>query len=136
MMKKTSPRTLVPAVILLLAGLLPLDWAHGEELDRAAWSDSSRFWAATSAVALANDWMTTRDLTQRYQEGYWEANPLLGRNPSQAGVDLHFALVIPLIYGVADLLDDDDRVILLKTITVTELVVGVNNLRLGLHWRF
>jgi len=104
--------------------------------DGDAWSDSSRFWAATSAVALANDWMTTRDLTQRYQEGYYEANPTLGANPSQPAVDLHFLICIPAIYIVADSLPEEERVKWLKIVTAVEAVVSGNNLRIGLHWRF
>ena len=119
------------AILLFLTLSLPV---HAES---QPWSDTSRFWAASSAVALANDWMTTRDLTQRYQEGYYEANPILGHNPSQSRVDLHFLVCVPAIYLYADYLNnDEDRITWLKIVTAVEAVVSANNLRIGLRWRF
>jgi hypothetical protein len=127
-----NPRRFTTLCLVLVTLLLPqYCWAESEP-----WSDSSRFWAATSALALANDWMTTRDLTQRYQEGYYELNPILGQNPSTQRVDLHFLICIPAIYLYADYLPDEDRVKWLKIVTAVEAVVSGNNLRLGLRWRF
>jgi len=126
----TNMRSLFFLILLLL--LLPLDCLA----DADAWSDTSKFWAATSAVALANDWATTRDMTQRYGEGYYETNPTLGANPSQRAVDLHFAIAVPLIYIIADNLSDERRTLWLKTVTLIEAGVSLNNLRIGLRWRF
>ena len=119
-------------LLLLILLLAPLNC----QADGEPWSDTSKFWAASSAVALANDWATTRDMTQRYGEGYWERNPILGQTPSTQRVDLHFLVCIPAIYLVADYLSDEDRVKWLKTVTLVEAVVSTNNLRIGLRWRF
>jgi hypothetical protein len=119
-------------LLLILLLIPPLDCLAESE----PWSDRSRFWAASSAVALANDWATTRDMTQRYQEGYYERNPILGHDPSTQRVDLHFLVCIPAIYLVADYLPEEDRVKWLKTVTLVEAVVSTNNLRIGLRWRF
>jgi len=127
-MRRLSQRVLILALLTLLT--------QPCLADSDAWSDRSRFWAATSALALANDWATTRDMTQRYGEGYYETNPTLGANPSQQAVDLHFAIAVPLIYIIADNLSDERRTLWLKTVTLIEAGVSLNNLRIGLHWRF
>jgi hypothetical protein len=75
-------------------------------------------------------------MTQRYGEGYWERNPILGQTPSAQRVDLHFLICIPAIYIVADYLPEEDRVKWLKTVTAVEAVVSTNNLRIGLRWGF
>jgi hypothetical protein len=75
-------------------------------------------------------------MTQRYGEGYYEINPTLGQNPSQRAVDLHFLIAIPVIYIIADNLSDERRTLWLKTVTLIEAGVSLNNLRIGLHWRF
>ena len=101
------------------------------------WSDRSKFWAATSAIALANDWATTRDMTQRYNEGYYEVNPVIGRNPSANRVDLHFLIAIPVVYLIADNLETDlARTRWLELVTLVEASVSLNNLRIGLRWGF
>ena len=35
------------------------------------------------------NWLTTRNLSHRYAEGYWEMNPMLGTHPSTTTVDLY-----------------------------------------------
>ena len=127
-MRRLSQRVLILALLTLLT--------QPCLADTDAWSDTSKFWAATSALALANDWATTRDMTQRYGEGYYEINPTLGQNPSQRAVDLHFLIAIPVIYIIADNLSDERRTLWLKTVTLIEAGVSLNNLRIGLHWRF
>jgi len=126
----------LPQRVLIILALLTL-LTQPCLADSDPWSDTSRFWAATSALALANDWATTRDMTHRYGEGYWETNPTLGANPSQSRVDLHFLVCVPAIYLYADYLNnDEDRIMWLKIVTAVEAVVSANNLRIGLRWRF
>jgi len=120
----------------LLVLLVLLTLSVPVRADTETWSDTSRFWAASSAIALANDWATTRDMTHRYGEGYYETNPTLGADPSQSRVDLHFLVCVPAIYLYADYLNDEDRIKWLKIVTAVEAVVSANNLRIGLRWRF
>jgi hypothetical protein len=120
-------------ILLILVFILPSKTVPAQE----PWSDRSKFWAATSAIALANDWATTRDMTQRYNEGYHELNPILGRNPSANRVDLHFLIAIPVVYLIADNIESDlARTRWLQLVTIVEGTVGLNNVRIGLRWGF
>jgi hypothetical protein len=124
-------RYLLTVIILLL--LLPSKTVQAQE----PWSDRSKFWAATSAIALANDWATTRDMTHRYSEGYHELNPILGRYPSRDRVDLHFLIAVPVVYLIADNIESDrNRTRWLQLVTLVEGTVGLNNVRIGLRWGF
>ena len=119
-------------ILLILVFILPAQ-AQAEE----PWSDRSKLWAATSAIALANDWATTRDMTQRYNEGYHELNPILGRNPSTDRVDLHFLIAIPAVYLIADNIESDrNRTRWLQLVTLIEGTVSLNNIRIGLRFGF
>jgi len=40
------------------------------------------------------DWGTTLDMVDRYDEGYYELNPLLGKHPSRRAVNTYFAISI------------------------------------------
>jgi hypothetical protein len=39
------------------------------------------------------EWAQTRDLESRYNEGYWETSPFLGKRPSRTEIDRHFFMV-------------------------------------------
>jgi len=119
-------------ILLILVFILPAQAQQQEQ-----WSDRSKLWAATSAIALANDWSTTRDMTHRYNEGYHELNPILGRNPSRDRVDLHFLIAIPAVYLIADNIESDiNRTRWLQLVTIVEGAVSLNNIRIGLRWGF
>ena len=121
-------------ILLILVFILP---AQAQAQAEEPWSDRSKLWAATSAIALANDWATTRDMTQRYNEGYHELNPILGRYPSRDRVDLHFLIAIPAVYLIADNIESDiNRTRWLQLVTIVEGAVSLNNVRIGLRWGF
>ena len=75
-------------------------------------------------------------MTRRYNEGYHELNPLLGRHPTTDRVDRHFALGFVLNYLFIDWLDSENRTLYLKIYTVTEGTIAARNLSIGLRLRF
>ena len=82
------------------------------------------------------DYATTRDMTHRYNEGYYEKfNPLLGRHPSTGQVDLYFVTAGLATWLIADNLDEY-RKPFLQAVSALELVCVGNNLRIGLRVRF
>ena len=124
-------------LVLVLTVLILLSTTSAYSAEPEPWSDRSKLWAATSAIALANDWATTRDMTQRYNEGYHELNPILGRYPSRDRVDLHFLIAIPAVYLIADNIESDlARTRWLQLVTLIEGTVSLNNIRIGLRFGF
>ncbi len=99
------------------------------------WTQEERAWGATLAAVTLADWATTRNLSRRYNEGYYERNPVLGRHPSTDRVDLHFALGGAITYFVADSLDQYRKPFLMG-FTAIELIMVNNNLNIGLKMRF
>jgi hypothetical protein len=99
------------------------------------WTDEEQNWAIAATVFSLADWATSRNMTKRYNEGYYEQNPFLGKHPSTAHMDRHFAIGIPLILLIADNLDEYRKPWLIG-VTGVEAVVSANNLRLGLKIQF
>jgi hypothetical protein len=62
------------------------------------WTDKEKIWGATAGALLLADWSTTQNMTHRYNESYYERNPLLGPHPTSAQVNLHFLIAIPLLF--------------------------------------
>lgn len=116
------------ALVLLLVSTLT--WA-----DNRSWSDEEKAWGATAAALTVIDWAQTKDLTKRYNEGYYERNPVLGKYPSQGRVNAHFAVGGLITYLIADNLGEY-RKPFLQTISVIELVCVSNNINIGLRVRF
>jgi hypothetical protein len=99
------------------------------------WTDDEKLWGATTGVLLLGDWATTRNMTHRYNEGYYEHNPLLGRHPTANTVNLYFLTVTPIVFLAADYFGDYRKEILQATSAVELIMVG-NNLRIGLKFQF
>lgn len=125
--KKPTVNKLFLAIALLFSGTT---WA-----DNRAWTADERAWGATAALVTLADWATTRDLTRRYNEGYYERNPVLGRYPSTDRVDIHFAVGGVITYLIADNLDRYRKPFLMGY-TAIELIVVNNNLNIGLKMKF
>lgn len=115
-------------ILLLLFCMI----AHAENRE---WTDNERGWAVAALVFTATDWVTTRNMTKRYNENYYEHNPLLGSHPTTAKVNQYFAITVPVMFLIADNLDEYRRPFLMG-LTGVELAVSANNLRLGLHLNF
>jgi hypothetical protein len=99
------------------------------------WTNNEKVWGATAGVLLLGDWATTRNMTHRYNEGYYERNPLLGTQPTANRVNLYFLTVTPVVFLAADYFGDYRKEILQAT-SVIELIMVGNNLRIGLHFQF
>jgi hypothetical protein len=103
--------------------------------ENRAWEDDERVWAVAATVFSLTDWATSRNMTKRYNEGYYEQNPLLGQHPTTAQMDRYFAIGIPLMLLIADNLDEYRKPWLIG-ITAIEAAVSANNLRIGLRIQF
>jgi len=99
------------------------------------WTTDEKTWAAVDGALLLSDWATTHNMTHRYNEGYYEHNPLLGPHPTTAQLNLYFLIATPLIYLTANQIPQY-RLEILQVIGAMELIVVGNNLRLGLHLQF
>ena len=99
------------------------------------WTEDEKLWAVAATVFTVGDWATTRDMTRRYNQGYYEHNPLLGKYPSTGHVDAYFAISIPVILLVANELDDY-RGPWLIGITALEATMVGHNLHIGLKMQF
>jgi hypothetical protein len=105
------------------------------QAETRSWTSEERAWGYAAGALLVGDWLTTRNMTQRYNEGYYERNPLLGSHPSTAQVNRHFMISVPLIFLVADNWESQ-RKNWLMGITVIEAAMVANNLRIGLRIQY
>lgn len=99
------------------------------------WTNDEKLWATASTAVIVADWATTRDLTRRYNQDYYEHNPLLGKYPSTGRVDAYFALAVPINLLIADQLDDYRKHWLIGVTAVEAVLVG-HNLHIGLKLQF
>ena len=99
------------------------------------WTSEEKIWGATTGVLLLGDWTTTHNMTHRYNENYYETNPLLGHRPTANRVNLYFLTVTPIVFLAADYFGAYRKEILQATSAVELIMVG-NNLRSGLHFQF
>lgn len=119
----------------LLLGIILLVLSVNTYADSRAWTEEEKRWGATAGALLVADWSTTRNMTYRYNEDYYEQNPLLGRRPSAGAVNLYFLAVTPAVFLAADYFSDYRKEILQAT-SLIELVMVGNNLRIGLKFQF
>jgi len=103
--------------------------------DNRAWTTEEKAWLGTAAAFTIADWTTTRDLSRRYNEGYYENNPILGKHPSTGRVDLYFVSAGLLGYVIADNLDQN-RKLFLQGWTAVEIFYTNRNLNIGLKMKF
>jgi hypothetical protein len=117
---------------LLLLLLLPVY----AQADYADWDkyDKELFWMSTTAIAL--DHLTTRDLASRYDEGYRERNPLLGKHPDKDTVDLFFLVNYVTHYYLTDYFQGDNRPVYMMVRLVVNGAASINNFNIGLGVRF
>ena len=101
----------------------------------ATWSTDEQRMFVASSIAITADWATTRDISQRYDEGYYEKNIALGPYPSKDRVDLYFIGLLVSNYYLADY-SDKYRFYYLTLRTATHGYAAVNNVNIGLRIRF
>ena len=106
------------------------------QADYADWNkyDKELFWISTTAIAL--DHLTTRDLASRYDEGYKERNPLLGKHPDKDTVDLFFLVNYVTHYYLTDYFQGDNRPVYMMVRLVVNGAASINNFNIGLGVRF
>jgi hypothetical protein len=103
--------------------------------DTQAWTGEEKAWLGTAVAFTVTDWATTRDLSRRYNEGYYETNPFMGRHPSTGRVDVHFISAGLAGYFLADYLDEW-RLPWLRIWTTAGVYYTNRNLNLGLKVKF
>jgi hypothetical protein len=103
--------------------------------DNRTWTTEEKAWLGTAAAFTVADWATTRDLSRRYNEGYYENNPILGKHPSTGRVDLYFVSAGLLGYAIADNLDQN-RKLFLQGWTAVEILYTNRNHNIGLKMKF
>jgi hypothetical protein len=120
-------RLVLPLLFLLTTTLCRADWNN--------WSQNEQRMFVASNIAMAADWATTRNLTRRYSEGYYEKNQILGPYPSKDRVDLFFIGSIIANYYIADALGQY-RIFYLGARTAVHGQAVSNNINIGLRLRF
>jgi hypothetical protein len=103
--------------------------------DNRAWTGEEKAWLGTAVAFTVTDWATTRNLSRRYNEGYYENNPILGKHPSTGRVDLYFVSAGLLGYAIADNLDQN-RKLFLQGWTAVGIFYTNRNLGIGLKMKF
>jgi len=119
-------------IILLLIIFLFTSHAHAQW---STWTDDEQLMFVASNIAIVADWTTTRDITYRYSEGYYEKNIILGPYPSKDRVDLYFIGLLAANYYLTDYLGKY-RIYYSLYRTAVHGHAAVNNVTLGLRLRF
>jgi hypothetical protein len=120
-------KILFAVIFVLLSSVV-----HAESQE---WTTDEKLWGATAGVLLLGDWATTNNMTHRYNENYHENNPLLGKHPTSNTVNLYFLLAAPTVYLLSDQVPEYRKEIL-QAVSMVELIMVGNNLRIGLHFQF
>lgn len=100
------------------------------------WSEEKQNWFVASNVAIAADWLLTRDATERWDEGYKEKNPILGSHPNKGELNTYMLGRVIVNYLLAEHLPEDVDMFYLKMSTVAHGAAAVNNYAIGLRFNF
>ena len=119
-------------IILVSIILLFTSHAHAQW---STWTDDEQRMFVASSIAITADWATTRDISQRYNEGYYEKNTILGSYPSRDRVDLYFIGLLVSNYYLADY-TGKYRFYYLTFRTATHGYAAINNVNIGLRLSF
>ena len=100
------------------------------------WSDEKQNLFIVSNVAIIADWATTVNMSERYNEGYYEKNHWLGSHPSRAHINKYMAGRMIVNYLATEYLPEPwDRINLYVTIGVHGRA-AYNNHQIGLEFKF
>lgn len=119
---------------ILIVGWLGL-FGTPAQAENRPWTQEERAWGYAAGAMLLGDWLTSRNMTKRYNEGYYERNPFLGSHPTTAQVNRHFMISVPLIFLIADNWESQ-RKHWLMGVTVIEAAYLANNLSIGLKIQY
>ena len=99
------------------------------------WTPDEQKMFVASNIAIVADWATTRDITRRYDEGYYEKNVILGPYPSKDRVDLYFIGMLVSNYYFTDW-SGKYRIYYTFARTATHGYAAINNHNIGLRLSF
>ena len=119
-------------IILLSIILLFTSHAYAQW---STWTDDEQRMFVASNIAIVADWATTRDISRRYDEGYYETNLFIGPYPSRDLVDLYFIGLLVSNYYLADY-TNKYRFYYLTFRTATHGHAAINNVNIGIRLRF
>ncbi len=91
-------------VIIIMILLFPLSINAADK-----WTKTEIGLQALSTGLQIIDWGTTLDAAGRYDEGYYELNPILGKYPSKGNVNTYFAISIASNILLSHFLSNDRR---------------------------
>jgi hypothetical protein len=111
-------------ILVSLILIFTFSISHAEWQD---WSTTDRSLFVASQLAITADWATTRYGARHQIINTWETNPVLGKYPSTAIVDLYFIGLLVSNYYIADWVDDDYRGLYLSFRTITHGYAASHN---------
>lgn len=124
---------------ILLLTLMMLFSQASFSAETRAWTDTELVLGATATSLYLIDWATTKNMTQRYSEGYREKGPVVkamfGDQPKGREIDLYFAALVPGVLFAADQFPQYRKTILVSVIIAEGLAVR-NNRKIGLQFQF
>ena len=100
------------------------------------WDTNKRTAFVASNIAIAADWGTSLNLTERYDEGYWEKNKILGRTPSRGDVNKYFIAKTMLNYNMARYMQEPWDTWSLYFTTIAHGKAANDNIGIGLKVDF
>lgn len=108
------------------------------------WSEEDKKLFIASNAAIALDWSTTRNMSKRYDEGFYEKSGILlkaigGEQPKTSTVDLFFVARLAANYFITDYLNQYQpqyKKPYLYVTTITHFGAGINNINIGLKVDF
>ena len=119
------------ALLLSLLLLIPsAAWAWED------WDQETKTMFVASSIAITADWATTRNMTSRYDEGYYELNTILGPYPSRDRVDAYMIGMLVTNYFITDWLPEEYRIFYLGVRTIAHGSAANNNMNIGLKLQF
>ncbi len=118
-------------VIIILILLFPLSINAADK-----WTQTEIGLQALSTGLQIIDWGTTLDMADRYDEGYYELNPILGKYPSKGNVNTYFAISIACNILVSHFLSNDKRKWWLSGRIIISGYLINNNYGIGLKMNF
>ena len=123
-------KKLLTTFILLFSSYSWGDWNN--------WSDTDKKMFIASNVAIAADWLTTRNFAghKELHPGTYETNPIIGKYPSQERVDLYFIGIVVSNYYIADWLPKELRGFYLGVRTGAHGTAAISNMNLGWKMEF
>ena len=120
-------KNIILSIILLFSSSAFAQWD--------TWADDEQRMFVASNIAIVADWATTRNMTSRWNEGYYEKNVILGPYPSRDRVDLYFIGLLAANYYVADYFGKY-KIYYFVYRTATHGAAAINNHNIGLRLSF